>query len=65
MRSEPVPTAQYFRDQAARIRIDAARFTDEMNRQQLLNIAAQYDALAESIDAHAQLGPLRRRRRPF
>jgi len=56
MRSEPQPpTAQYYREKAARIRLDAARFTDEKNRQQLLDIAAQYDRLADSLDLHADL----------
>jgi len=63
MRSEPAPTAQHYREEAARIRIDAARFTDEQNRQQLFDIAAQYDRMADSLDLHAEK-PLRRRR-PF
>ena len=45
--------AQRLRAEAERILIDAARFTSEENRRQLLNIAAQYDRLAESLDLHA------------
>jgi hypothetical protein len=45
--------AQRLRAEPGRIRIGAARFTGEEIRRQLLDIAAQYERLAESLDFHA------------
>jgi hypothetical protein len=45
--------AQRLRAEAERVRIDAARITSGEIRRQLLNIAAQYERLAESLDFHA------------
>jgi hypothetical protein len=58
MRLESSPKAQHYREEAARIRLDAARFTGEGVRRQLLDIAAQYERMADSLDCHAAIGPL-------
>lgn len=50
MRSDTLPNAQHFREEAHRIRSDAEHVTDEMVRNKLLDIAGQYDKLAESVD---------------
>jgi F0F1-type ATP synthase membrane subunit b/b' len=44
--------AQHCREEAARIRDSAERFTDKKIRRQMLDIAAQYDRLAESLTFH-------------
>jgi hypothetical protein len=49
-RSEQPPYAQRLRDEAWRVRRDAERVTDDKIRDQLLDIAAQYDVLAESAE---------------
>jgi hypothetical protein len=49
-KSEPPPNGHRLRDEASRVRRDAERITDEKIRGQLLNIAAQYDRLAESVE---------------
>jgi hypothetical protein len=41
-------SVQLFRKEASRIRRDAERVTGEEIRRQMLDIAAQYDVLAES-----------------
>jgi len=46
-RSELPFSAQRLRDEARRIRHDAAYFTGTEIRRQMLNVAAQYDVLAE------------------
>jgi hypothetical protein len=43
--------AQHYRAESARVRLDAARFTDEQHRRQLLDIAAQYDRLAADLES--------------
>jgi hypothetical protein len=50
MRSDPPPNAQHYRDLARRIRRDAERATSDEVRRQLLNIAAQYETLAENLE---------------
>jgi hypothetical protein len=50
MRSDPLLKAQHFRKEARRIRRDAKRIIDKENRRQLLDIAAQYDRLAEGLE---------------
>jgi hypothetical protein len=45
----PASEAQHYREEAARVRLDAARFIDERHRQHLLDIAAQYDRLAADL----------------
>jgi hypothetical protein len=47
-RSEQPLYAQRLRDEAWRVRRDAERITDEKIRRQLLDIAVQYDVLAET-----------------
>lgn len=55
MQSEPSPpTAQHCREEAARIRLGAVHFTAAAIRRQLLDIAAQYERLADSLDLHAK-----------
>ena len=49
-RSEPSARAQRLRAEAQVIRRDAERTTAADTRRQLLNIAAQYDRLAESAE---------------
>ena len=53
---------QHYRKEAARIRLDAKRFTGEDIRHQLLDIADQYERLAESLDLHAANGLLQGKR---
>jgi crotonobetainyl-CoA:carnitine CoA-transferase CaiB-like acyl-CoA transferase len=54
--SEPSPgskaslSVQHFRDEARRIREVAVHFTNTEIREQMLDIAAQYDVLAESVE---------------
>jgi hypothetical protein len=50
MRSEPPSKAQNYREEARRIRLVAARSTNDNTRQQFLNVADQYDALAASLE---------------
>jgi hypothetical protein len=50
MRSEPAPNVQRYREEARRIRRDADRFKSESIRRQVLDIAAQYDKLAENLE---------------
>jgi hypothetical protein len=50
MRSEPPSKAQHYREEARRIRLAAARSTNDNTRQQILDVADQYDALAESLE---------------
>jgi hypothetical protein len=58
--SELPLSARRLRDEAWRIRHDAEHITDEKIRRQLLNIAAQYDRLAESRNTdHAEKRALR------
>jgi hypothetical protein len=45
--------AQHYRKEAARLRADVQRFSDENIRRQIIEIAAQYDRLAGSLDFHA------------
>jgi len=45
--------AQGYREEAARLRADVRRFSDENIRRQIIEIAAQYDRLADSLDVHA------------
>jgi len=51
MRSDPPPNAENYREEARRIRRDAGRINDEKTRQQMLEIAAQYDRLALNLAA--------------
>ena len=53
------PNAERYRREAARLHVDAERFTDENMRQQILDIAAQYDRLADSLDLHDIIYSLR------
>jgi hypothetical protein len=49
--------AQHYREEARRIRRDAEGSTTEDEiRRQMLDIAAQYDRLADSADLHAKIG---------
>ena len=50
--SDLPPNAQRYREEARRLRRDAERFTHENMRRQILDIAAQYDRLADSLDLH-------------
>jgi hypothetical protein len=50
MRSEPPSKAQHYREEARRIRLAAARSTNDNTRQQLSNVADRYDRLAESLE---------------
>lgn len=43
-------SVQHFRDEARRVRRDAAHFTSTEIRRQMLDVAAQYDVLAEGED---------------
>jgi hypothetical protein len=54
MRSDPPPNAQRHREEARRIRRAAKRITDEKIRRQMLDIADQYDRLAESVELTAR-----------
>jgi hypothetical protein len=47
---EPPPTAQHYRDEARRVRREAEHVKDETRRQQMLDIAAQYDRLALNLE---------------
>jgi hypothetical protein len=51
MRSDPPSTAQHFREEAKRIRAKAAVIKDEITREHMLDIAAQYDRLALNLEA--------------
>jgi hypothetical protein len=53
MRPKLLAEAQRCREEAARLRVDVRRFSDENIRRRILDIAAQYDQLAESLDLHA------------
>jgi hypothetical protein len=54
MQSEPPPSeAQRYREKALRIRGDAESFKDEHMRRQMLDIAAQYDRLADDLEGQA------------
>jgi hypothetical protein len=55
MRSEQALDAQRYREKAQHLRLNAGSFADEKMRQQILDIAAQYDQLAETLE-----GELRR-----
>jgi hypothetical protein len=57
------PNAERYRTEAARLRVDAERFTDENMRQRILDIAAQYDRLADSLDLHGIIYSLRESKR--
>jgi hypothetical protein len=46
----PVQRAQYYRDEAARLRRDADAITHQMIRRQVLDVAADYDGLAETVE---------------
>ena len=49
--------AQRYREEARRIRRDVEGSTPEDEiRRQMLDIAAQYDRLADSADLHAKIG---------
>jgi hypothetical protein len=49
MRSGPPPNAQHYREEARRR--DTERVKDEKTRQQMLDIAAQYDRLAFNVES--------------
>jgi hypothetical protein len=55
VRSEPRSNAQRYREEARRIRGDAERIADEKTRRQMLDVAAQYDKLAEDLETDAVL----------
>jgi hypothetical protein len=46
----PTATAQRYREEAERVRRDAEHITDQIIRRQLLDIAAQYERLADNLD---------------
>jgi hypothetical protein len=51
MQSEPPPSEAYrYRELAREVRVDAERASNPTFRRQLLDIAAQYDVLAESAE---------------
>jgi hypothetical protein len=51
MRSDQLLKAKRFREEARRIRREAELFADELTRRQMLDIAAQYDKLAEKLES--------------
>jgi hypothetical protein len=48
--SEPLWIAQRLRWEARRVRSDAERFKGEETRRQMINIAVQYDVLADNLE---------------
>jgi hypothetical protein len=50
MRSTP-QKAEHYREGAARLRQTAKHITDEKFRQQILDLAAQYDRLAADLES--------------
>ena len=48
--SDAPSNAPRYREQAGRIRRDAERITDEKTRLQMLDVAAQYDRLADALE---------------
>jgi hypothetical protein len=54
MPSKLLLKAQQLRAEAERVRLNAEHFAGQEIRLQLLDIAAQYDRLAESLDLHAE-----------
>ena len=50
MRSDAPANAPRYREEARRIRRDAERITDEKTRRQMLDVAAQYDRLADALE---------------
>ena len=46
----PVRSVQYYRDEAARLRREAEAMTLEAIRRQVLDIAAGYEGLAETVE---------------
>jgi hypothetical protein len=50
MRSAPLK-AEHYREEAARLRQTAKHITDERIREQVLDLAAQYDRLAADLES--------------
>ena len=50
MQSDLPSDAQRYRELAQQLRLDAERTNNQTFRRQLLEIAAQYDVLAESVE---------------
>jgi hypothetical protein len=50
MQSEQALNAQRYREKARHLRLNAGSFIDEKMRQQILDIAAQYDELAATLE---------------
>jgi hypothetical protein len=46
----PLQSAQFYKDEAARLRWQAEITTHEMLRRQLLRVATDYEELAETVD---------------
>jgi hypothetical protein len=46
----PLRSAQFYQDEAARLRRQAAACTNEAIRRQLLSVATDYEALAETVE---------------
>jgi hypothetical protein len=65
MESNPPPRGAYnstlraanYREEARRLREDAVNAIDDDARNQMLNIAAQYEHLALTVEMHARLYP--------